>query len=120
MNNIIANDPINASPPVAPVKNVEPVVKAEIKKEYGAQNENRQQSNQQEADLNDVIKRTNKVASVYNNQITFEVVDEGDPPVVVIKNKESGEVVRTIPAEEMVKLNRKMQDLVGMIYNGSI
>ncbi len=122
MNNIINNDPtINAATPVVPVKNVEPTVKAEIKKEDGAGTESRQQERQTaDPSIDVILKRTNKVAAVYNNKISFEVLEDGDPPVVVIKDKESGDVIRTIPADEMVKLNRKMQDLVGMIFNGSI
>ena len=122
MSNFIINDVVPAPPTVEAVGKIEQSakVKAEVKKESQARSDTDSGGAKKENNLEEIISRTNKVASAYNNQISFEIAEQGDPPVVVIKNKESGEVIRQIPAEEMVNLNRKMRDLVGMMFNGRI
>ncbi len=122
MSNFIINDVTPAPPTVEAVGKIEQSskVKAEIKKEDQARSNTDSGSGKKDSSLEEIVSRTNKVASAYNNQISFEISEEGDPPVVVIRDKESGEVIRQIPAEEMVDLNRKMRDLVGMMFNGRI
>ncbi len=122
MSNFIINDVTPAPPTIEAVGKIEQStkVKAEVKKEEQARSDTDSGSSKKEGNLEDIVSRTNQVASAYNNQITFEIAGEGDPPVVIIKDKESGEVIRQIPAEEMVNLNRKMRDLVGMMFNGRI
>lgn len=122
MSNFVINDVVPAPPTVEAVGKIEQSakVKAEVKKESQARSDTDSGGAKKENNLEEIVSRTNKVASAYNNQISFEIAEQGDPPVVVIKDKESGEVIRQIPAEEMVNLNRKMRDLVGMMFNGRI
>ncbi len=122
MSNFIINDVAQAPPTVEAVGKIEQSakLKAEVKKDDQTRSDTDSGGAKKESNLEEIVSRTNKVASAYNNQISFEIAEEGDPPVVVIKDKESGEVIRQIPAEEMVDLNRKMRDLVGMMFNGRI
>ena len=39
---------------------------------------------------------------------------------VVVKDKETGEVIREMPAEELQRLHVKMEELMGLIFNDRI
>lgn len=43
-----------------------------------------------------------------------------DKVAVKVVNRETGEVIREIPAKEMQALQTKMRELVGMIFNDSV
>jgi flagellar protein FlaG len=43
--------------------------------------------------------------------------DDGEKVAVKVVNRETGEVIREIPAKEMQILQTKMGELVGMIFN---
>ena len=40
--------------------------------------------------------------------------------IITVRNIESGEMVRQIPAEDMVKLAHSLEDLKGVLYNKTI
>ncbi len=71
-----------------------------------------------EVNLDDLIEQANQIAYASNKEIDFRLDEEGEPPVIVVTDKETGEVIRQIPSEEMVRLNDKMEDFVGLIFNG--
>ncbi len=71
-----------------------------------------------EADIDKLVENANQIASAYDKEINFRVDKEGEPPVIIISDKETGEVIRQIPSEEMVRLNAKMEEIIGLIFNG--
>ena len=48
--------------------------------------------------------------------VTFQVFNEGGEVVVKIINKESGDVIRQIPTEEMQRLREKLEDMRGILF----
>lgn len=73
---------------------------------------------EQEIDIDQMIEKANQIAQSNNKEIDFKFDNEGEPPVIIISDKETGEVIRQIPSEEMVRLNNKMEDFIGLIFNG--
>jgi len=71
-----------------------------------------------EVDMDKLLEQANQIAHSNNKEINFRFDNEGDPPVIIVTDKQTGEVIRQIPSEEMVRLNDKMEDFVGLIFNG--
>lgn len=46
----------------------------------------------------------------FNSAIRFEIDSELDAVIVKVIDKESGDVIRQIPSEELVELSRKIKD----------
>ena len=59
--------------------------------------------------------RTPGTYSKYNS-----IDDKMDTPVIVVKNRESGEVVRQIPSEVVIKVAHSIEDLKGLLHNQAV
>jgi len=92
-------------------------LKTEIDKEPDSGKEN---ASAPRADLEKLISSANKIASSNNKEISFRLDEQGEPPIIVISNKETGKVIRQIPSEEMLRLSDNMEEFVGMIFNGRV
>ncbi|MBN2397372.1 MAG: flagellar protein FlaG [Deltaproteobacteria bacterium] len=45
---------------------------------------------------------------------------EGDKISVTVSDKETGEVIREIPPEELQRLSGKLEEMVGMVFDGRV
>jgi uncharacterized FlaG/YvyC family protein len=54
---------------------------------------------------------------VLQTSLSFIVDRERDQVIVTITNRETKEVIRQIPPEELVVLQEKMKELTGIIFN---
>ncbi len=104
-----APPPVTESPPVRPaavVRQVEPIPAAVA--------EGREQ-------VLDKVKRAtvelNRVLSSFDKRIKFHLDEATEQVVVEIINRETEEVVRTIPPEEMLELMARLHEAVGMILD---
>lgn len=71
-------------------------------------------------DLSDFAKTTNR-------QLNFSIDEGSDKQVVKVTDAESGEVIRQIPSEEILKLSERLQELqsdlgatVGILFNKQV
>lgn len=56
-----------------------------------------------------------------NIKISFSTYGKNNERIsVVVKDKETGEVIREMPAEELQRLHVKMEELMGLIFNDRI
>ena len=92
-------------------------LKTEVDKEPESGKEKAQVS---PAELEKLVSAANKVASANNKEISFKLHKKGEPPVIIVSNKETGKVIRQIPSEEMLRLSDNMEEFVGMIFNGRV
>jgi flagellar protein FlaG len=67
--------------------------------------------------LEKAVEKSNDTARQMNSQIRFQVDDKTGQVIVKIINKDTKEVIRQIPSEEMVKLASRAEDLRGLIFN---
>lgn len=71
--------------------------------------------------VNDLAEELNEYMDDLQTNIGFSVRDDPDNTLVVeIKNRETGEVIKQIPSEEMLKLKEKMEELTGFIFDKSV
>ncbi len=55
-----------------------------------------------------------------NIKLSFKVDKKTHDVIVRIINKETGELIRQIPPQELLKLRQKLEELVGVLFNGKI
>lgn len=57
--------------------------------------------------------------SSLNINVSFSTYgDGGERTAVVVSERDTGEVIREFPPEELQQLHMKMEELLGMIFNG--
>ncbi len=88
---------------------VQPPQKAEI---HFDANEIRQ-------DLKEAIDLLNNQVSKHNLGLGFVMDEALGRPVVTVRNTESGEVVRQIPNEVVVKVAHNIEAFKGLLHNGT-
>jgi flagellar protein FlaG len=52
-----------------------------------------------------------------NTELRFEIEDSVEDVVVTIVDKETNEVIRQIPSEEMVAIRERIDELIGFLYD---
>jgi flagellar protein FlaG len=68
----------------------------------------------------EIADRLNRMTNLFNRRIQFEVpfevpVEHEDVLVKII-DRETGQVIRQIPPDELVKLAERMEEIYGMIF----
>jgi len=65
-----------------------------------------------------VVEKLNSlVHQVSATKITFDVDEETGEQIIKVLNKETGEVIRQVPAEELINLAARMNQLKGLIFS---
>ncbi|MCB0281012.1 MAG: flagellar protein FlaG [Calditrichae bacterium] len=96
-------------------------IKAEIPADTQTENEKfTKNTGEQPADLDKIIEHANKVAKTANKEINFQVNEQGEPPTIIVTDKQTGKVIRQIPSEEMMRLSDRMDEFIGLIFNGRV
>ncbi|MDV6316974.1 flagellar protein FlaG [Idiomarina sp. HP20-50] len=74
----------------------------------------KQRSTQQEVEpesVSEVIEKMNDSSAIRNTSLQFVFDERGDPPVVKVVDKDSGEMIRQIPSELAVKLAKALEEV---------
>ncbi len=71
------------------------------------------------ANLQEAIGRINEMMRDGGRGLNFSMDETLGRPVVLVRNLESGEVIRQIPNEVVVKVAHSIEDLKGMLHNGA-
>lgn len=61
--------------------------------------------------IGEVVDKLNEVLEVTNRQLQFRVDDESQRTVISVLDQESGEKIRQIPSEEVLRLVSRMQEM---------
>jgi flagellar protein FlaG len=107
------------------VRAVPPVIKAEggSARQIGGKQDN-QELHAAQANPEYVAKLVKKLQTfldqTLNVSLDFRVEEQTGEMVVRVLNRDTGEVVRQIPAEEILKLHEKMDELRGALFNGKV
>jgi len=70
--------------------------------------------------LEEAINRINEMVSDGGRGLHFSIDDKISTPVILVKNRESGEVIRQIPSEVVIKVAHSIEDLKGMLHNQAV
>jgi flagellar protein FlaG len=86
-------------------------IESDAEKNYQSQEENDNVLSVDFGQLKQVVKEANSVFQQTQRNLQFKVDEDTHEMVVKIVDKESGEVIRQIPSEEMLALIKRMQEL---------
>ncbi len=70
--------------------------------------------------LEEAIGRINEMVSDGGRGLHFSIDNATNSPVILVKNRESGEVIRQIPNEVVIKVAHSIEDLKGMLHNEAV
>lgn len=70
--------------------------------------------------LRAITKNLNDVMNTFNKGLRFEVNEKIDALYVKIINKDTDEVIKTIPSEEVLRMMERMQSALGMILDAQV
>ena len=66
------------------------------------------------ADLNEYL-------NGFQTNLSFSISEKSNHQVIVeIKNKETNELIKQIPSEEILELREKMEELAGLLFDGAV
>lgn len=68
----------------------------------------------------EIVKSLEKYMDVLKTSIGFRVNTDTDKVVVTITNRETDEVIRQIPPEELISLQERMKELTGIIFSETV
>jgi flagellar protein FlaG len=68
--------------------------------------------------LEEVVKRLNEQMKDYKRDLGFSVDNRINTFIVTVRNTNTGEVIRQIPNEVIVKFAHSLEDLKGILFNG--
>ncbi|UCD38494.1 MAG: flagellar protein FlaG [Fidelibacterota bacterium] len=72
-------------------------------------------------EFSEVVKDINTlVHQVANTKISFDVDEDTGRAVVRVLNKETGEIIRQVPPEELLTLVARMRQLSGLIFSQEV
>ena len=74
-------------------------------------------ANQQEKLVKEAISKLNEQARASNQNLGFRMDPHIKGPVITVHNTHTGEVVRTIPSEEVLRVAKNIDSLKGVIFN---
>jgi flagellar protein FlaG len=70
--------------------------------------------------LQEAIARINDMMRDGGRGLQFSIDEKLGGPVILVKNEDSGEVIRQIPNEAVVKVAHSIEDLKGMLHNQTV
>ena len=87
-----------------------PIPKADIKVDPERMRQN----------LEDAIKHLNDMMQAGNRGLNFSMDPSLEVPVVVVKNSQTGEIVRQFPTEVIIRMAHSIDEFKGMLHNKTI
>jgi flagellar protein FlaG len=70
--------------------------------------------------LQEAVNILNKQLNAHNRGIGFSVDDALDTPVVTVRSTTTGEVVRQIPNEAVVRIAHNIENVKGLLINANV
>lgn len=64
--------------------------------------------------LQDAVDKIEKVVNTYNRELKFSIDKDLGVSVVKVMDKDSGDVIRQIPSEDMLELAKGLDKLIGL------
>ena len=77
-------------------------------------------SSTEKEDVKGIVDSLNEYSSILKTQLGFSVNEKDDKVIVMVKNRETDEVIRQIPSEELMKIQETMEELTGLILDKKV
>ncbi|MCP9760009.1 flagellar protein FlaG [Aquitalea sp. S1-19] len=66
--------------------------------------------------LKGALEKVNKLVSAYSSELKFSVDEDTGIDVVKVIDKETDQVIRQMPSEEMLKIAQSLDKIVGVLF----
>lgn len=63
------------------------------------------------------VHKMNDYVEKFSTKVGFSVNSDSDEVTIVVTDKDTGKVIRQIPAKKILELNRKMEEIAGIIFD---
>lgn len=67
-----------------------------------------------------LVEALNDYMDMLQTTLGFSIDDNDHDVIITVKNRETDEIVRQIPSEELVQIQEKMEELTGLILNQKV
>jgi flagellar protein FlaG len=67
--------------------------------------------------LHEAVARLNEQMQSKGRDLSFSLDERIDRTIITVKNLQTGEVVRQIPTEEVVRMAHSIEDMKGVLFN---
>lgn len=85
--------------------------RAQAEEAAKSQSEKEQETPLETKGIGEVVDKLNEVLEVTNRQLQFKVDDEAQRTVISVLDQESGEKIRQIPSEDVLRLVSRMREM---------
>jgi flagellar protein FlaG len=91
------------------------------KKAADAVEENKIQSSDQmtSQDVEEVLESFQALSNTIQTKLNFSVHEENNAIVIKVIDKESNQLIRQFPSDELLNLQDKMRDMAGFLFNAN-
>jgi len=72
------------------------------------------------SETKEAVQEVNDILQNMQRNLSFSVDEQLGESVILVKDSESEEVIRQIPSEELVVLRKKMDDVVGILFDTKV
>ena len=73
-----------------------------------------------QTDITNLVASVNEYVQVFSTKVTFGYDYENERQVILVKDSETGEIIRQIPPKEMINLLKQLEEISGIIYHNHI
>jgi flagellar protein FlaG len=70
--------------------------------------------------IQEAIDRLNQQLKANGRDLSFQMDQELNRPIITVRNIETGEVVRQIPSEEIIRMAHSIEEGKGLLFNESL
>lgn len=68
-------------------------------------------------EVEELIEELNDTMRVINTKLSFSVDNETKRPIIKVTDRETEELIRQIPPEELLKVSHKIHELMGILFD---
>lgn len=79
-----------------------------------------QEKMQKAANIKEITKKIQKAADVFNRKLQFRVNEDIDEVIVTVIDLQTNKVIREIPSKEMQRLQERLQEVLGILFDETI
>ena len=71
-------------------------------------------------EVSEAVNEVNDYLKNMNRNLSFSIDEDSGDSIIIIKDSENDEVIRQIPSEELLVIRKKMDYLVGVLFDAKV
>lgn len=94
--------------------------RVEISSQIVAKREANKENELSPSEAKETVQEVNDLLQSMHRNLSFSFDEQLGQSIILVKDSESEEVIRQIPSEELVVLRKKMDDVVGILFDTKV